>query len=305
MNRFNLQAVKQFWAIAKLYWLGNEKFGVLGLFLSLGVLLLANTQVKVFLNTLQGDLISALAAGNDTLFWQGILFAFIWIIIFGLLNSGFGYLRDTIGLYWRRWLTHHLLKQYFRDRAFYNLSNFQKQIDNPDQRIAEDIANFCQQSMQFLVNIIESIFVAFAFSLILWSISPNLVFALIIYSILLSGDLEVGKVTEAGGAFGQVTFSVNLIMYQFEKFTKFAASINRLYVFSEYFQQPRKEIANGNKINIIQDSRFAIQNLTLQTPLSPKTLFKDLSVAVQSGEGLLIMGESGCGKSSLLRAIAL
>jgi putative ATP-binding cassette transporter len=35
-----------------------------------------------------------------------------------------------------------------------------------------------------LVNCLESIFVVIAFSVILWSISPNLVIALIIYSIL-------------------------------------------------------------------------------------------------------------------------
>jgi putative ATP-binding cassette transporter len=403
MNRFNFKAVKEFWAIAKLYWLSSEKLNVLALFALLAVLLFANTQVKVFLNTMQGDLISALAAQDRTRFWRGILVVFGGIIIFGFLNSAFGYLRETIGLYWRKWLTHHLLNQYFRDRAFYDLSNFHKDIDNPDQRIAEDVANFCQQSMQFLVNIIESIFVVLVFSIILWSISANLVFALIIYSILaytitivfygqkltelnieklkkeanfrfglirirenaesiafyngisqeankvkllfnhvfinfqrlilwseiylnifknqfgyltliipalilgnqiLSGEIEVGKVTEAGGAFGQVAFSVNLIMYQFEKFTKFAASINRLYVFSEYLKQPRKQTTNARTIDLVKDSRLAFENLTVQTPNYQKTLVENLSLSLQPGQGLLIMGDSGCGKSSLLRVLA-
>jgi vitamin B12/bleomycin/antimicrobial peptide transport system ATP-binding/permease protein len=403
MNRFNFKAVQQFWAIAKLYWLSSEKFNVLALFTILGVLLFANTQLKVFLNTIQGDLISALAAQDRARFWQGILVAFGGIICFGFLNSGYSYLRERIGLHWRKWLTHHLLNQYFSDRAFYNLSNFHKDIDNPDQRIAEDVANFCQQSMQFLVNIIESIFVVLSFSIILWSISANLVIALVIYSLLaytitivfygqkltelnieqlkkeadfrfglirirenaesiafyngifqeshkvkflfnqvyrnfqrlilwseiylnifknqfgyltliipalilgnqiLSGEIEVGKVTEAGGAFGQVAFSVNLIMYQFEKFTKFAASINRLYVFSEYLKQPRKSIGNARNIDIVNDTRLAFENLTVQTPNYQKTLVENLCLSLQPGQGLLIMGDSGCGKSSLLRALA-
>ncbi|WP_414569476.1 ABC transporter ATP-binding protein/permease [Nostoc sp. CCY 9925] len=403
MNRFSLKAVKRFWAIAQLYWLGNEKRGAIGLLVLLGVLLLATTQVKVLLNSKQGDLISALSAHNSTKFWQGILVAFGGIIVFGFLNSAYGYLRETIGIYWRRWLTHHLLNQYFKNRAFYEVSNSHKEIDNPDQRISEDVANFCQQSIQFLVNCLESVFVVIAFSVILWSISKNLVIVLVIYSILayaitigfygkkltqlnfeqlkkeadfrfglvrirenaesiafyngilqeankiklifnevfnnfkrlilwsevylnifkyqfgylpwiipalilgnqiLSGETEVGKVTEAGGAFGQVAFSVNLIMYQFEKFTKFAASINRLYIFSEYLKQPSKAIANAKTIDIVIDSRLALENLTVQTPNYQKTLFSNLSVALPTGQGLLIMGDSGCGKSSLLRALA-
>ncbi|WP_445632643.1 ABC transporter ATP-binding protein/permease [Nostoc sp. DSM 114161] len=403
MNRFSLKAVKRFWAIAQLYWLGDEKRGAIGLLVLLGVLLLATTQVKVLLNSKQGDLISALSDHNSTKFWQGILVAFGGIIVFGFLNSAYGYLRETIGIYWRRWLTHHLLNQYFTNRAFYELSNFHKEIDNPDQRISEDVANFCQQSIQFLVNCLESVFVVIAFSVILWSISKNLVIVLVIYSILayaitigfygkkltqlnfeqlkkeadfrfglvrirenaesiafyngilqetnkiklifnevfnnfkrlilwsevylnifkyqfgylpwiipvlilgnqiLSGETEVGKVTEAGGAFGQVAFSVNLIMYQFEKFTNFAASINRLYIFSEYLKQPSKAIANAKTIDIVIDSRLALENLTVQTPNYQKTLFSNLSVALPTGQGLLIMGDSGCGKSSLLRALA-
>ncbi|MEA5549597.1 ABC transporter ATP-binding protein/permease [Anabaena cylindrica UHCC 0172] len=403
MTRFKLSAVSQFWAIAKLYWLGNEKRGAISLLVLLAVLLFANTQVKVFLNTVQGNLISALSVRNSAEFWQGIIVAFIGIVIFGFLNSGYGYLREMIGLYWRKWLTHDLLNQYFQNRAFYELSNFDKEIDNPDQRISEDVANFCQQSIVFLVNCLESIFVVIAFSFILWSISPNLVIALIIYSILaytitivfygkklthlnieqlkkeanfrfslvrirensesiafyngilqeenkvkfifnqvfnnfkklilwsevylnvfkyqfgylpwiipalilgnqiLSGQTEVGKVTEAGGAFGQVAFSVNLIMYQFEKFTKFAAAINRLYVFHEYLQKSKKSTSDNSNIQIIKENRLAFKNLTIQTPNHEKTLFQNLSLELQSGQSLLIMGDSGCGKSSLLRVLA-
>lgn len=395
--------VKRFWAIAKLYWLGNEKQSALGLLVLLGVLLLANTQVKVFLNTLQGEWISALSARDSFRFWQTVLIALGGIIIYGLLNSGYGYLREKIGIYWRRWLTYYFLNQYFSDRAFYELSNFNKEIDNPDQRISEDISSFCQQSIQFLVNLLEAILVVIAFSIVLWSISKNLVIALLIYSTLaylitiglygieltklhleqlkaeanfrfclvrirenaesiafyngipqetnkikllftkvfnnfqrlilwsevylnifkqqfgylpwlipgailghqiLAGEIEVGKLAEAAGAFGNVAFSVNLIMYQFDKFTKFAASINRLYVLDEYLKHPRKEIANGRTIDIVKNSTLAIENLTLQTPNYQKTLFKNLSLSLQSGQGLLIMGESGCGKSSLLRALA-
>lgn len=403
MNKIKPKAILQFWAIAKLYWLEGEKRPAIILLLLMGVLLLANTQLKVFLNGIQGDLISALSSKDSDRFWQGIVIAFAGIVIFGFLNSAYGYLRETINVYWRRWLTYHFLSQYFRDRAFYELNNFDKEIDNPDQRISEDIANFCQQSVQFLVNCLESVFVVLAFSFILWSISPNLVLVLIIYSILaytitisfygkkltrlnieqlrkeadfrfslirirensesiafyngifqesskvklifnlafknfqklilwseiylnifkyqfgylpwiipalilgnqvISGDIEVGKVTEAGGAFGQVAFSVNLIMYQFEKFTKFAAAINRLYVFHEYFQNPRKTNSDLGNIQIIKDNYLGFRNLTLYTPNYEKILFENFSLELQPGQSLLIMGDSGCGKSSLLRALA-
>lgn len=46
MNRFNLTVVKRFWAIAKLYWLGNEKKGANALLVLLGVLLLANSTLR-------------------------------------------------------------------------------------------------------------------------------------------------------------------------------------------------------------------------------------------------------------------
>jgi hypothetical protein len=42
----------------------------------------------------------------------------------------------------------------------------------------------------------------------------------------------------------------------------------------------------------------------VQTPDGSRTLTKDLSLALKPGTGVLVMGESGAGKSSLLRTIA-
>ena len=49
---------------------------------------------------------------------------------------------------------------------------------------------------------------------------------------------------------------------------------------------------------------MALECVTLLTPNHERILVRDLSVAIEPGQGLLIVGTSGSGKSSLLRAIA-
>ncbi len=90
--------------------------------------------------------------------------------------------------------------------------------------------------------------------------------------------------------------------------TSLGAGIERLSEFYDFIQQPKREIKTRvtqyATINTIEDNCLAIQNLTLYTPNYQRTLFRDISVELQPGQGLLIKGTSGCGKSSLLRAIA-
>jgi len=50
--------------------------------------------------------------------------------------------------------------------------------------------------------------------------------------------------------------------------------------------------------------QLAFENVTLKTPHNERTLVKDLNLSVAPGAGLMIVGASGLGKSSLLRALA-
>ena len=61
MNRFNFRAFKQFWSLAKQYWLGEEKKGALSLLAFLFILLVVYTQLSVLLNQQQGNIISTLS----------------------------------------------------------------------------------------------------------------------------------------------------------------------------------------------------------------------------------------------------
>ncbi len=407
MNQLGLKVFKRFWDIAKLYWFSEEKKRGLSILALLFGLLIAYTQLSVILTKTQGEVISSLSAKDVERFWTTVKTFLGVLIIYVPLFAGYNYVQDWLGVHWRRWLSYHFLDRYFGNRFFYKLGNFNTEIDNPDQRISEDIKSFTEESLRVFLVIVNSIFQIFAFSVVLWNISSNLVILLIIYAIagtlittgvfgkklvkinfdqlkkeanfrfglvrirensesiafyqgetqesnklkqifedvfrnfnlliiwrelylklftnayeflpylipvvvvapsVFSGEFEVGKVTEAQIAFSRVFYSLNIIVDRFQSLTAFVAGIDRLYAFENYLQKPKSKIASGYierpTIDNIQDGRLAIEHLTLQTPNYQRTLVKNLSIQLQSGEGLLIMGASGCGKSSLLRAIA-
>lgn len=404
MERINLRIFKRFWAIAKSYWFSDEKWKARGLLLLTVLLLLAFTGLSVLLNNKRGVLISALSAKDESRFWETVLIFVGVLVVYAPLYAGYTYLRDRLGLEWRRWLTGRFLQNYFGNRSFYRIQQFNLDIDNPDQRIAEDVKSFTLESLKFLLVFASSALQVIAFSGVLWGISKSLVAFLGLYALLgtlvtvvifgkplvrlnfeqlkkeanfrfslvrirenaeaiafyrgeeqesgqvrqrfmeafenfkrllfwelnlnaltnayefipyilpaivvapavFAGEIEVGKVTEAQGAFVRVFFSLNVIVDQFQSLTSFGAGIDRLYDFANYLEELEPDEAEDEKPAIATEPSFqlALQDLTLQTPNYQRTLVEHLTLELPTQQGLLVVGPSGCGKSSLLRAIA-
>jgi len=112
-------------------------------------------------------------------------------------------------------------------------------------------------------------------------------------------------ISQANLAFHQVLGALSLIVSQFQNLSAFVAEINRLGTFAEELESTTKSSEpEATFIDTAIDSRLALEHVTLFTPNYQRVLVRDLSVTVEPGSGLLILGPSGSGKSSLLRAIA-
>ena len=181
MIRFDLRLWQHFRAIAAPYWFRDKKWQARGLLLLLVVLLLGQTGFAVLFNELTGEFTSALAAKDEDRFWRSIVQCLGILVVAVPIYAFYYFVRDKLGLYWRRWLTRDFLGSYFSNRAYYEL-NASQDIDNPDQRIAEDINTFTQKSLYFLLVLVGASLQLIAFSGVLWSISKALVFFLIVYA---------------------------------------------------------------------------------------------------------------------------
>lgn len=173
---------RKFWDIALPYWRHEEQWKATGLLALLVALLLGQTGFAVLFNAQTGEFTSALAAHDSDRFWRAIRWCLALVAGAVPIYALYYFVRDTLGNHWRRWLTHRFLVGYFRDRHFYEL-NARADIDNPDQRIAEDINTFTQRSLFFLLIFIGAALQLTAFSQVLWSIAHELVYFLVVYAL--------------------------------------------------------------------------------------------------------------------------
>ena len=164
------------------------KLLIILLFFLIGV-----SAVNVLLSYLGRDFITALSEKKAEAFYTILpkyLLAFVLATLIAVL---YRFVEETLALVWRNWMTQHLLKKYFSARSYY-LLQMSKEIDNPDQRITEDLKNFTATTLSLFLIVLNSTITIVAFVGVLASISSMLVFVLIFYAIVGTGlTVWIGK----------------------------------------------------------------------------------------------------------------
>ncbi|GBG78462.1 hypothetical protein CBR_g26492 [Chara braunii] len=168
--------------VAAPYWSSEDKTQARLRVAAVFLMTLATTGISVAFNFLGRDFYNALSSKDQEQFTKQLLYylgAFVVGIPVFVIRD---YLRETLALRWRAWMTKEYIGRYFGDRTFYNIQSASL-IDNPDQRIVDDIASFTVTSLAFALAIFNACIDLISFSGILYGIYPPLFGVLIVYSL--------------------------------------------------------------------------------------------------------------------------
>ena len=159
------------WRMMRSYWKSEEKWwarGMLGviIFLSLG-----QVYMLVLLNQWYNDFYNALQNYDFSLFWpligQFMLVAFVYIIMAVYAV----YLRQMLQIKWRTWMTRQYLRSWMAKQVYYKLQVLKTDMDNPDQRISEDIDAFINLTLTLFLGFLKQLTTLLAFVAVLWNLS--------------------------------------------------------------------------------------------------------------------------------------
>jgi putative ATP-binding cassette transporter len=145
-------------------------------------LLLLFSGLNVINSYVGRDFMTAIS-GKD---WNGFFkFAAIYLSVFAastIVTTFSRFSEERLRLLWRAWLTRLLIDLYMSRDRFYRLKALEE-VDNPDERITEDVKSYTQTTLSFFLMSLNAAITSLAFLGVLWSITPWLVLVALIYAL--------------------------------------------------------------------------------------------------------------------------
>src|SRR5260221_629977 len=180
-RRPSLRLVRKFFLLTKAFFKGGRKGQARGWLAALMALGCAVGVVQVFISYSMRDFVTALAQ-RDHEGWVRNLLRFVALCFVSVpVGVFYRYSQERLSLVWRRWMTQHLIKRYFFNRAYYRIRTSES-VDNPDQRISEDARLFTTGVLSYVLVLVNSIVTLVAFIGVLWTVSVQLVAVLFVYA---------------------------------------------------------------------------------------------------------------------------
>jgi len=389
-------------SLLKPYWWRKEAWPAwLAYASSIGLGLLTGL-ISIWSTRIAGAELNAAVAKTEPSYWHlaylGIGVSILFFAI-GLLAES---VMNFLNVHWTQWMTRRLLNIYLNQRTYYEI-HLDQEIDNPDQRIQNEVEKVVSGLSKFPSQVIRPIFIAIAQIGVITSVSPNMLWASIAYALAetvvafymirpqvafrwkatmtaadfrhnlvslrenaetvafyrgeaaeerslvqrldrsvhavrallyfgifdgfvsqifkviwtlmpywllaplyFEGKIQLGDIVQAQMAAGAVVMSIGVIKGILPEFVAIVPSVVRLAEIQEKLQAIQRKNMDDDtpRIRYVVDDSMGFENVTVVTPDGSRTVVKDLTLDIPAHQPMLIVGQTGVGKSSLLRAMA-
>jgi vitamin B12/bleomycin/antimicrobial peptide transport system ATP-binding/permease protein len=179
----NWQTGERFVRVVKDFASSEVRWRALGLFAVLIGLLFAISSLNVVNSYVGRDFMTAIADRDHAGFVrQAVLYLGVFAASTGVAVFQ-SFAEQRLGLLWRAWLTGRLITRYLAGRTYYWLKEAGA-VDNPDQRITEDVKAFTATTLSFTLIFLNGTFTVVAFAGVLWTISRLLFVVAVGYAAL-------------------------------------------------------------------------------------------------------------------------
>jgi len=176
----NTGFLKAFWRLTKPYWVSEQRAKGLTLLATVVGLALMAVYMEVQFTNWNNDFYNTLQDKDQAEFFRQLgkfaLLAFTWIIIVVYQR----YFQQMLLIEWRAWLTDHFLSNWMKDQAHYRMQLVARAgaqsvaVDNPDQRIADDLRIFVEYTLSLSLGLLSAVVTLVSFITILWVLSGAL-----------------------------------------------------------------------------------------------------------------------------------
>ena len=174
---------RQFWRLSGMYfiprhrsWLSWRPILTVALLLLLTVMAV---RLDVLLTFQSNGLYTALQDLNAPAFWKYIGIFGVLATVNVLLVLITFYIGQAQIIHWRLWLNQRMLGDWLSGAAYHKMRFVGSPVDNPDQRIQQDVTSYASDSQSLGLGAVSSSVSLVSFTIILWQLSgPLTVFGL-------------------------------------------------------------------------------------------------------------------------------
>lgn len=168
---------KQFWQFAGGYLSPRRSIKPLLFFLLIVAMTLVSVRISLVHSEWYNNMYTSLQEFNEPVFWdQMVLFCVIATssVMTALLSY---YLEQRFSINWIEWLNRQLVDKWMDNRAYYKTQYVSANLDNPDQRIQQDVQSYVRTSLSLSTGVIDAVTSMISYTILLWGLAgPMMVF---------------------------------------------------------------------------------------------------------------------------------